>query len=329
MRGAKDGYFEGATFFLTTPNLPQGSHNRGLTGFGRSGGIEVETTLVWEGSLRTAKKEISLEHLTSSGYKCGWFVEEDGKLNYRVVTRHISKLKNNLVFVFDGGDKEKLRLDFTGVKPAIFKKLAFVGGYFCTVSVTFARGCLTIKCLSVVDGVTGAIMVTESLLVMNNWLDLARQITNATEEGLGKFTEALGWSEDGDLVLLRNDGLCDDDEVVLRHCLMKSALRVEDELCWIKCSTFTYREGRGVLGDDGLVFDIFPRNFDAEGWDDNVTDDGVKRKRAVLSREDLLEEYGCVILKKGIGKSLSLLPKSTLYMILGRLRQNSHGQGSD
>lgn len=130
-------------------------------------------------------------------------------------------------------------------------------------------------------------------------------------------------------MLLRNDGVCDDAEVVLGQCLMKSALRVEDELCLVKCSTFTYREGRGVRGDDGLVFDIFPRNFDAKGWDENVTEDGVKRKRAVLSREDLVEEYGCVILKKGIGKSLSLLPRSTLYMILGVLRQNSHGQGSN
>ena len=322
---AEDAVVGGKTVVMSVKGL----HNHGMTGFGRGGGIEVETTLVWEGSLKTVKKQISFEYMAASGYKCGWFVEEDGKLNYTLATRHIPKLKNNLMFVFDEGNKENLRLDFTGVKLAIFKKLAYVGGYFCMVSVTFACGYLRIKCHSVVDDVTGAVIVTEDLLVMNNWLDLARQVTNATEEGLGKLTEALGWNQDGKLVLLRNDCTCEDDDVVLGHCLMKSALRIEDEICWIKCSTFTYRERRGVVGDDGLVFDIFPSNPDAadESWEE--WEAGFKRKRAVLTREDLLEDYGCVILKKGIGKSLSRLPRNTLYMILGTLRQNSYGQNSD
>jgi len=58
----------------------RGLHDTGLLGFGRTGGIRMRATLVWEGVLRDdLELDIGLNELRRSGYKCGWTVEDDGR----------------------------------------------------------------------------------------------------------------------------------------------------------------------------------------------------------------------------------------------------------
>ncbi|GMH69236.1 hypothetical protein TL16_g05111 [Triparma laevis f. inornata] len=298
---------------------------------GRSHCVNIKVTLVWNGELVDLQTTVSLHYLKSSGYKCGYRITDSGELDYFIEMRHISKLKSNLYVVYDNGDLTNVRLQFVGHSKIVYKKCGYVGGEFVAMSINYDKGRLNIKCLRVKDNVLGRCTVDEDMLVRKGWLELARQVSNATDEGLKIFMEALGWNDRDELYLTQNDVVIDDEDVTLGQCLLKSALRVDDQICFIKCSTFTYKERRMSVGDDGLVFDIFPRNpgEDADGGWEDFYGDGIKRKRAVINREELEADYGVLLLKNGgVGKSLNRLPKHTLFMILGVLRQNAHGQSS-
>ncbi|GMH93856.1 hypothetical protein TrST_g7924 [Triparma strigata] len=298
---------------------------------GRGHCVKIKVTLVWNGELVDLQTAVSLSYLKSSGYKCGYRIADSGDLDYFIEMRHISKLKNNLCFVYDDGNLENVRLQFVGHEKIVFKKCGYVGGEFVCMSICYDKGRLNVKCLRVRDSHLGRCTVDEEILVRKGWLELARQVSNASDEGLKVFMEALGWTAEGELYLSQNEAVADDEDVSLGQCLLKSALRVDDQVYFVKCSTFTYRERRMRLGDDGLVFDIFPRNpgEDEEGGWEDFYGDGIERKRAVIPRDELQSDYGVQLLRNGgIGKSLNRLPKHTLFMILGILRQNAYGQSS-
>jgi hypothetical protein len=315
-----------------------------LTGWGRSGGVWVWVQCVWEGQLKELVCEVGFADMQRAGYKGGWdLMDDNGFLYWKMEHRHVSRLLKNLVFRWEGGDEEAkgdVALKWIGGRPAIYKNAGgYVGGEFCFSSFFFEKpGVLKVRCMKAAGGGTvGEMEISEHELVTAGWLELARNIANSSEGGLKSFLEVLYWAweeeEEGEegagkevLRLKKNefgDGGCvDDDDVVLTQCIYKSAMRVEDKVLFVKISTFNERkECRGLKGDDGLCFDL-------TGWGGDIGEGD--NMRCVINRSELEEEYGVVLMDRcGVGKSLNRIPRHTLMMLLGRLRQNSEGSRAD
>lgn len=169
-----------------------GLHSKGLLGFGRAGGIIIKARIVWEGVLRETELEIGMRDLGMSGYKCGWSIEDDGKLNYFFEPRHKSKLLKSCMFVFDDGDRNKLRLDWAPSRIPLYKKMGYIGGAFACSSITFSfsfRGSLHIRSFVVSSGFEGSIEIDEAMLVRSGRRKLAQNIANATEKGLSAILD--------------------------------------------------------------------------------------------------------------------------------------------
>jgi len=222
------------------------------------------------------------------------------------------------MFVFDDGDRNMVRLDWAPSKKPLFKMMGYIGGEFCCSSIIFFFGSLQIRVFVVSSGYEDAIEVDESMLVRCGRRDIARNVANSTKEGLRAILEALAWSEEGKLYLTEPD-IPDDDDIHVGKCLLRTAMRLENELHWAKISVFNYNKqgSRGIKGDDGLVVDLIPRDKGNEAEE---------KQRCVLERETLLVDYNIVLIKNGgVGKDLSRIPISTLRGVLGQLRAESMG----
>jgi hypothetical protein len=167
----------------------RGRSGCGLLDFGSSRGLFIEVNLVWQDEVRSAELSISFDDLHENGYKGGLSVEDDGYVRYGLEMRHVKKLVNNIVLVYDGGDIRKVKLDWIRGKPVIFKRSGLVGGVPCFVSIRFTRGILTVRVMSAKTGLTREIDIDETLLVTRGWIEYSRLIANSTSEGLGKMCD--------------------------------------------------------------------------------------------------------------------------------------------
>lgn len=104
---------------------------------------------------------------------------------------------------------------------------------------------------------------------------------------------------------------------------MKTAARIENALYFVKCSVFLYNSTgiRGSRGDDGIVYELTKKEFGGNGGNKK---EGMER--CFIDRDDLLQQYGVILLKNGgLGKDLSRIPRETLRAVLMKLRQESVG----
>ena len=320
-----DAVIDGKTCIATVRGgFNSGMMGASLEGFGRDGGLFIHAQCVWEGELKDMHAEVSFAALRRSGYKGGWDIRnDDGRLFFGMEHRHVSRLMKNLVFCWEGGDEEdksNVKLKFIGGRNVIYRGGGYVGGEFCISAFYFeSPGVIRVRCIKVKNSEAGELNINELMLVEAGWLQLARNIANSSEAGLKAFLDILHWGGKGELGLKKAGGVVADADVHLTKVILKSAMRVENKIAFVKISTFNYRkEGRGLKGDDGLCFDLTP-------WGGG----GGERERCVLSRDELAE-YGVVLMEKcGVGKSLARLPRHTLMMLMGKLRQNATGQKID
>ena len=286
----------------------------------------MRATLVWEGILRNdLELEIGFAELRRSGYKCGWTVEDDGRLNFYFEHHHMSKFLRSCMFVFDDRDKSKARLDWAPSKKPLFKMMGYIGGEFRCSSIILSFGSLQIRIFVVSTGYEGMIEVDEAMLVRCGRRELARNIANSTKEGLRAILESLAWSEGGKLYVTEQD-IPDDDDITLGKCLLKTALRLENELHYAKVCVFNYnkRGSRGIKGDDGIVVDLISRGGERR------RDEEEEAKRCVLDRETMLLDYNVALLRNGgLGKDLSRMPKATIRGVLWQLRAESMGSSRE
>jgi len=320
-----------------------------LSGWGREGGVFVDVRTVWEGELREMRAEVGFNDLRRSGYKGGWALREDeekqgkgggggggGELFWRMEHRFLSRLLKNLVFCWSGGDesdKRQARLEWISGKRTIYKNAgSYVGGEYCSSSFFLeSPGVIKVRCVKAKSGEVGEICVNEGMLVEKGWLELAGNIANSSEAGLKKFLDAVYFDGErrGALLLRSNGKAPGGEDVNVSQTIYKSAMRVEKKVRFVKVSTYWNQpECPGIQGDDGLVFDLTPwgKREDGEGGGGGG---GGGETRYVISRQELEQVYGVTLMKScGLGKGLARLPRHTIAMLLGKLRQSGRGTES-
>ena len=168
-------------------------------------GIRVAVQAVSiKSQLRKAVGWFSFDDLKESGYKVSWSEEEGFRMELRVVKRFLK----NLVFVRDGKgerkdkveDKEQAPLGLRLIRgtPTIFKSNYYISGRHCLVSVKFRIGVLDVRLLWT-GGWKGpkSVRIYENDIIASGWVELAGQVANTTEDGIGLLIGKLEVGEGG------------------------------------------------------------------------------------------------------------------------------------
>jgi len=168
-------------------------------------GIRVDVQAVSiKSQLRKAVGWFSFDDLKESGYKVSWSEEEGFRMELRVVKRFLK----NLVFVRDGKgerkdkveDKEQAPLGLRLIRgtPTIFKSNYYISGRHCLVSVKFRIGVLDVRLLWT-GGWKGpkSVRIYENDIIASGWVELAGQVANTTEDGIGLLIGKLEVGEGG------------------------------------------------------------------------------------------------------------------------------------